>query len=210
MHINKCAGSSFYMWMHQNNIAPFGGSKGDHKIESIFLPEITNITTVRNPYDRMKSVYNQWKNNGWLKDIHLSDAGTSKPFTFSEFVKLLPECYENNNSNTLIKETYLGQWGHLKDFESPVGIRFIKPCSYWMKYIDKFKIFYFENLEEINSFFTNKGFHIKNGISNVIDGKTTTERKKSYIEYYTENEIKIINDLFHDDFVNFNYEKVKL
>ena len=127
MHINKCAGSSFYMWMHQNNITPHQGFRGDHKIESFFPPEITNITTVRNPYDRIKSVYNQWKKNGWLKDIHLSEAGTPKPFTFSEFVQQLPKCYENKNCKILIKDDKAAHWTDTPDSTSPIGIRFMKP-----------------------------------------------------------------------------------
>lgn len=200
MHINKCAGTSFYKWMQENNISPTSGHHGDHQIELNFLPQITNTTTVRNPYDRIKSHYNNWTRDGWLKEN----------LQFGQFIQELPRCYENNSCKTLIKDEYVDRWAYIPDFRSPIGIRFIKPCSYWIKYIDKFKIFYFENLGEIDSFFRDKGFEIKNGISNVIAGKTTTERKKSYIEDYTKNEIKIINDLFHDDFVNFNYKKVEL
>ena len=147
-HINKCAGTSVHHWLTANNILPAYGSTGDHLAHSgtallSFDPKIVNIVTVRNPYNRIYSIFKQWEKNGWIKN----------DMKLPEFIRLLPECYEENNCGKIVGvyENWLGT----PPDESPVGIRMIKPCSYWLKGLNKFKIFKLENLQTLQDFFIN-------------------------------------------------------
>jgi len=130
MHINKCGGTSIHQWFGDNDILPFDSAPGDHVIILNFDPEITNITTVRNPYNRVNSIFNQWRKNGWLQEMKLKT-----------FVKLLSECIKKESCENLIKPDVWNRWPDIPDFRSPVGVRMIMPCSYWIKNLKGFEIF---------------------------------------------------------------------
>ena len=65
-HINKCAGTSVHHWLTANNLLATYGTSGDHLVRSSadllsFDPKIVNIITVRNPYNRIYSIFKQWE-----------------------------------------------------------------------------------------------------------------------------------------------------
>mgnify|MGYP003625940465 FL=1 len=133
--------------------------------------------------------------NGWIKN----------DMKLPEFIRLLPECYEENNCGKIVGvyENWLGT----PPDESPVGIRMIKPCSYWLKGLNKFKIFKLENLQTLQDFFINNDYNIEVDISTIRVLPTVTDGEGSYLHKFDQEEKDIIEKLFHSDFVNFGYEK---
>ncbi len=208
MHINKCAGTSTHQFFSRNNIAPTHGPKesGAHIIITEYDKlwnnhNITNLTTVRNPYNRVYSIYKQWKINGWLRHV--------EPFTL--FVDLLPLCYEDNNAKKVISDKAYDKYKvHPRhpDEISPVGVRMIKPCSFWINDIERFKIFKVEQIHELEEYFASKGFEITASINNIKASTTITDGLQCYLDKYDKRQIDIVNELFDEDFKNFGYQKV--
>ena len=198
MHINKCAGTSAHSFFKANNIGVHNCNAGDHHIVKQFENDVKYLTTVRNPYNRVVSHFNQWVKNGWMQDIDLNT-----------FVSKLGECYEDNSPKKILTPAAFNRWSNLGT-ESPVSIKFLKPCSYWIQDSNRFKIFKFENISEMNYFFSETGYKIKKKIEEVKEQSTITDGLPSYIDKLNDDSIKIINELFAEDFQNFNYEKKEI
>tara|TARA_Y100001972_G_scaffold129253_1_gene195737 strand:+ start:3970 stop:4575 length:606 start_codon:yes stop_codon:yes gene_type:complete len=194
IHINKCAGTSIHRWFRNNLIPVWECNSGDHLIIKNYENDVTYITSVRNPYNRIVSHYKQWVINEWtdIKDVN-------------KFIQCFPECYKNNSTETLLKSNTYDFWKNADN--SPIGIRMIKPCMYWIKDTGIVKWFKFEELGYLQNYFINQGFTVSN-IHEVRVKKTITEGKKSYIDLLDSKSIQIINEYFKEDFEFFNYKMI--
>jgi len=208
MHINKCAGTSIHEFFKSNGIVPTHGpsSSGDHLIitkhDKLWNNlNITNLTTVRNPYNRVYSIYMQWCFNGWLR--------YEEPFTV--FVDQLPLCYQDGHTKRVISDTFYNKLkvrSKTPEELSAVGIRMIKPCSFWINDLERFKVFKVEEINELQNYFASNGFEITENINNIKAPETITEGEQCYLYKYDRRRIEIVNELFDEDFKNFDYEKV--
>ena len=116
MHINKCGGWSFHMWYKENfeqneskypvmhNCGP-----GIHNIIRVFSDDVAYLTTVRNPYDRVASIYYQWYKLGYLSHgvTAKGDPSTvgNREDPINRFVHRLHKCYEDNSSLPILNHT---------------------------------------------------------------------------------------------------------
>lgn len=196
LHINKCAGTSIHSYFKKNGIQMYNCAPGDHKIIEDFEEDVLYLTMVRNPYNRIVSHFNQWVSAGWIQGYDLNT-----------FVSKLRECYADNSTKKILAGTPLNRWGQLPNSTSPVSIKFIKPCRYWIRDMSRFKVFKFEELQAVDDFFTERGHIVKHNMQGVKEEKTITEGLPSYIDRLTDDSIRIINELFAEDFENFNYKK---
>tara|TARA_Y100000592_G_scaffold781_1_gene1277 strand:+ start:26061 stop:26687 length:627 start_codon:yes stop_codon:yes gene_type:complete len=208
MHINKCAGTSIHQFFKTNEITPTHGPRnsGEHLIitkhDKLWNNvNITNLTTVRNPYNRVYSIYKQWYFNGWLRH--------EEPFTV--FVDLLPLCYQDGHTKRVISDTFYNKLkvrSKCPEELCPIGVRMIKPCSFWVNDIERFKIFKVEEIDELENYFTSKGFEITTSINSIKAPVTVTDGEPCYLDKYDKRQIDIVNELFDEDFKNFGYQKV--
>ncbi|MHA1987694.1 MAG: hypothetical protein ACW98D_13750 [Promethearchaeota archaeon] len=205
VHINKTAGSSFHFYAKENNILLYNCKRGDHEIfnkDGEYSKTIENnvmyVATVRNPYTRTLSNWLQWIKLDYLNDETASD--------FNVYINKLITCFENNTTIPLLNERASSWSGK----ENMAGFRFVQPCTYWIKDLLEslnFKWFKFENLEEYDKFFEEKNIKIKKKCMDVVFKKTVTMGNNVRWDLLTKDNIKIINDLYADDFDNFDYER---
>ena len=201
IHINKCAGSSTKQWMEKNKIEHGKETKGScaHYIPEQFRDNTFYFTNVRNPYDRVASHYFQWERNSFLNE---------KIESLKDFVILLPLPYEIARPKILNSHT-IGRFSTLPLHDSAISPMFNKSCSYWIKDFDKVKVFKFEQLRTLQDFFQeNYTGILKYDITTTFVQNTKTKGLESYSHLYDQEMIEIINDLYSDDFINFNYTKL--
>ena len=210
MHINKTAGTSVRWWFTKHmNLALRPSKNWDTHSAHVILenfsdPTFFYFTIVRNPYDRFASHFFQWKKLGyWKRDLfdnHLSNFDM-----VNEYINLLSFMDMENMIESV----------HFRH----VQIEFVKPCSYWIKDWDRFKIFKTEELDKLVKFFED------NWDEPVYTGKnketllpkpwpkvgrahdTVTKQLPSYKHLYNNKSLKIIQEICHDDFENFGYER---
>ena len=205
IHINKTAGSSFHMYAKENNISLYDCKVGDHEIfnkngdySKIIENDVMYISTVRNPYTRTLS--------NWLQWIKLDYLNNETSSNFNIYINRLIICFDNNTTIPLLnKKSSL--WAGK---ENMAELRFIKPCTYWIKdllELSNFKWFKFENLKEYDNFFEKNGIKILKKYENVIFKETVTMSKNIQQDLLTKKNIEIINNLYIDDFINFDYKR---
>ena len=174
MHINKTAGKSIERWFDINN-SPIVGARQDacQGIINNFRDNAFYFTVVRNPYSRIVSQFIHWRDN--LKRL-------KNGISFKDYIL------------NLDNPSFFVQPNHLSKYQK----RFHMPCSYWIK-SDRFKIFKFENIEDLVKYFVNN-FDFKNNFPRL---NTTT--KNDVMSYFDKETIKIINEIMQADFENFGY-----
>ena len=197
MHINKTAGTSVVKWLNGNGIIRDAHrhnrdkkTNSTHRLIKDFNDDTFYFTIVRNPYDRFASHYFQWcaeNNDYWIKDI--IDGG------LNNYIHKL----ESGKYKEIIKKD--SYWRFQEGY--------VKPCSYWIKDFDRFKIFKTEKLKEMEIYFWdefNNGKQYKHGIGKENTNKVV-KNIQSYKHLYDDKSIEIIQDICKDDFDNFGYEK---
>jgi len=138
------------------------------------------FTFVRNPYDKLISAFKFSKQNNMIdKNLSLYDFLTKK----------------NNYSSYVYSHAYIQQTDHLLNLNNKLDIN----------YIGRFQCLY----EDLNQVLFNLGIkeikHVKLIENNTIYNKSNIE--SNYINYYDLSTIMLTNDLFSDDFKNFNFKK---
>lgn len=205
IHINKTAGSSFHFYAKENNIKLYNCKRGDHEIYNknekysrIAKNNVMYITTVRNPYTRTISNWLQWIKLDYLNKETVSD--------FNIYVNKLKTCFKNNTTIPLLNR----RASYWKGKSNMAGFRFIQPCTYWVNDLLKslnFKWFRFENLKEYDDFFKKNGIKIVKRYEDVIFEETVTMGNKIRWDLLTKENMKTINELYQDDFINFDYKR---
>lgn len=171
IHIPKTGGASIQHTLQNSNWGDVGGVLRHHQPINKKWGGIS-FAVVRNPYSRVKSMYNFYKNSrNVIKENNLND-----------FITNLSN-YQGIDRNLVFNPCF--------DF---ISINNVIEVDYILKY---------ENLQEdfkklCNTL--NLPVNIDLPKLNITNNKTQTE--------YTFNSINIINNTFHDDFINFNYTKL--
>jgi len=185
IHITKCAGTSIENIGKQNNIL-WGRFHKEYGSWHEFFPNKTKqlkleydwFTVVRNPYERLISEF-------YCKWWGINRHGKKDPNHVNE---------EEFNSHT--KSQILSR--------SQVGDHY----SEQYRYIDEnavIHILHFENIElEFNELMKKYKLDIK---LNRKDNQATSV-KKFTIESFTPELIKLINEVYHKDFITFDYKKI--
>lgn len=180
IHIPKAAGTSVYTSL-------FGEVKRNHirllyfeAYDASKFKRYFKFAIVRNPYDRLVSSYFYIKNKNDLYTPMLE-----KYPTFSSFVKAL------KNSATKVElfkiPHFNSQFYFLADRHGKVGVDFIG---------------HFENLE--NDY---KVIASKLGISTKLDHHNKSKHKP-YSEYFDSELIRIVNEVYNDDFTHLGYDRI--
>lgn len=185
IHITKCAGTSIENIGKENNIL-WGRFHKEYGSWHEFFPNKTKqlkleydwFTVVRNPYERLISEF-------YCKWWGINRHGKKDPNHVNE---------EEFNSHT--KSQILSR--------SQVGDHY----SEQYRYIDEnavIHILHFENIElEFNELMKKYKLDIK---LNRKDNQATSV-KKFTIESFTPELIKLINEVYHKDFITFDYKKI--
>jgi hypothetical protein len=258
-HINKCAGTSIKRWLDYNHLQrdsakhqivgydyeSRGRDKRKYINQILFKSKIgvwdgkekptliktddnvLYLTMVRNPYDRMASHFFQWERNRFFN---------KNCFDINSFISTLAKFYEKGYSNIKIiinnstDDMFIHGGTPSFRYRPAIDKRFIMPCTYWIRDMDRFKVFRLEydGLNKLQTFITTKlpigrthdgkyGSMINDPLSNILDMKHNhnpdlpnlfaDKRINNYMHLYNKKSIDIINNLFHSDFETFGYEK---
>ena len=93
-----------------------------------------------------------------------------------------------------------------KKYPWALELKFLLPCSEWIVDPTKFKIFKKENLEEAKEWFEQMGFKFKESWEFRYPN-TRTKALDSYKHVFSKSSLDYIGHQFHNDFINFGYEK---
>lgn len=175
VHIPKCAGVSVNKVLFRNLD---GGHRTLEEYSIIFEPEKFNnyfkFTFVRNPWDRVVSAFFFLKKGGYNeKDKAWAEKELKEYIDFDSFVKNWI-----NEENIWKVHHFRPQYHYILDSKNKISLDFIG---------------YFENI--CNDFYTiskTLGLNVKISESNA-------SRHKNYMEYYTEETMKIIADVYAKD-----------
>ena len=91
-------------------------------------------------------------------------------------------------------------------------LKFLLPCSEWIREPKQFKIFKIEELQLLQEFFTSGELkpNIIKHVPLTKDNRSSMTRTKqldSYKHMFSEQSIEFIQEAYHNDFVNFGYQK---
>ena len=81
----------------------------------------------------------------------------------------------------------------------------MRPCSYWIRDLSKFKIFKLEDNHERQQYFFDQGWY-QDGPRMGVYEHTKTQGLAGYKHLYDEKSLDIIKELFKEDFENFGYD----
>ena len=192
MHINKTSGDSTRRWFNQNSYY-LGNEPPHYYHRPIEVSEYSNIfyfTIVRNPYDRVAS--------HWLAWSESNDA----MHTLKDVNHYLSELHKDPHN---IRNFFKKDKVHLWDSPETPGFPMTQPCSYWIKELNRFTVFKFEEQEKMIKYFKDQGFVFNIELSSLRYG--VTKNLSSYKHLYTDKSIKLIQEIFAEDFDNFSYER---
>ena len=188
-----------------------------------FKDNVLFLTMVRNPYDRMGSHFFQWERNRFFND---------KCSDIDSFISTLAKFYEKgpsfSNMDMIIRTGTLKYFRYNKGttdsikYRPAIDKRFVMPCTFWIRDIDRFKIFKLEDngLNNIQRYYSDllKAQSKKITLSNILDkpeninpdyqDSFSRHTTNTYKHLYNKKSIDIINNLFHDDFETFGYDKI--
>lgn len=205
IHIPKCAGKSIKNYLKKVNSnnkkysidLKIGHKPANYNGATIFISnkEKLNLNNkiicfVRNPFSRIVSMYHYHKINKKHKD-------------FNEFVKKI---YEDKELVKYLKNTkFLYPDKEYDLLKTPKGTDVAyswKQCSTW---ITGDNFFYLGKIENIRDDLKKICKKLRVGFNEDIIHINKTSHK-DYRSYYNENSIKIIEEIYHDDLINFNYK----
>ena len=189
LHIHKNATSStrnalidlFAKYKHDSR--RYSDSSCYDDITDSFFDGYTKFTIVRSPYDRLASLFCQIKNIAPDKFLYPVLSKYVSPFSFENFCKFVADCPDEFSDLHFQSQTYFLTFpnGMMSD------IRLLRMESY---------------SEDIKSFFEELGEEIE-----ILHMNQSRPNKVDYIkDYYTPELIKLVNERYEQDFINFGYE----
>jgi hypothetical protein len=156
-------------------------------IEKYNFDKYTIFAFIRDPYDRAISSYEFLMNKKFDNRIDNS----IEKLSFLDFYKNY-EKYSNNIF--LYTHAFMTQYENIKNKYNNMQVNYL--CDYNNINADLINIL---KTNEI----TNPYEHVELIKNNF---KINSSKKKKITEYYCDESLKIINDLFKDDFINFNFK----
>ncbi|SDL39054.1 Sulfotransferase family protein [Maridesulfovibrio ferrireducens] len=152
-------------------------------VTSSAFNEYNKFTIVRNPYTRLASLYLHLMRVGSDEFLNSAFSKIIKPYTFSNFCKFIAICPDEFSNIHFESQTSI--------LTTPEGV--MKDVSFLR----------FENYAvEIAAFLAKAGEEIE-----VVHENRSRPSKCDYIsDYYTPELIKLVNERYKDDFINFGYE----
>jgi len=211
IHIPKCAGSTLRQHpdLKKSSVENFTGFQYTHtpysEIESHQTKNLFKFSFCRNPYDRLVSAFFCLKRDHNFKlydsfdDFVLHNFKNEKGNININFSKT------NRNTCSYVRRSLVDNSLHFNDF--------FKTQSYFVK--DKNGTINFDFVGKVESF--EKDFATLTTMINISDVKLkplnqNPNQDTKYIKYFDgpnkKEKIEIVNELYHEDFVNFDYEKI--
>ena len=140
--------------------------------------QYNKFTFIRNPYDKIVSA---WK--------YINKISLEPPITFRNFLRSKDTC----NPFTYF-HAFITQYEHLLNINNEL------------------KIDFFGKFEELNDNLSNILLRLNEKIKHSCAIKTNKKKNSSgdsinYVEYYTDDLIQIVNELFEIDFIKFGFKK---
>ena len=197
IHIPKTGGSSFEQWCYNN--MEFDRQQKHCTYEdakNIWGDLGTTFTFVRNPFDRMVSMFH-FIGQRAIERIELRKQGKRTKKSTNQQDDLLISEYYNKGFENWLNE-------HYNNIHNPfdLGIWMYERKTPMVHWIDN-KIDIIIKIEEIND----NIYKLEELFNRKIDLPiTNTTKRKDYEFYYNTNSRKIIEDLFKQDLEKFNYE----
>jgi len=188
IHINKCGGTSIKKIVNNHNhIIVLNNDDLINFSKTELWKKINKVTIVRNPYDRLLSLYHMLLRDG-LK-ISISD---------------ILDIITDENIKYRINQGGLqkGTPQYIKRHGLPMTHKHYSIFNTITNEIEVTKIFKFENI--INKFDKFKDYMLIEENLPHLNKSNNKNNKK----LFTDNEIERINNYFHLDFINFNYYKL--
>lgn len=211
IHIPKCAGSTLRQHpdLKNTSIENFTGFGYTHtpysEIENKQTKNLFKFSFCRNPYDRIVSAFFSFKKGCNFKlynsfdDFILHNFKNKKGDISINFSKT------SENTCSYVRRSLIDNSLHFNDF--------FKTQSYFLK--NKNGIVDFNFIGRLESF--QKDFTTLTTMINIKNIKLkplnqNSNQNTKYIKYFDgpnkKEKIEIVNELYHEDFVNFNYEKI--
>lgn len=179
IHIPKTAGTSILKYF-KNTEKGQVHDKISHNSYKHSVGKLKSFAMVRNPYDRLLSIFLHWKYN--LKRI-------KETTEFEEFVLNL------NEPKLWCKSQFVKKWQN----------KYIDPQVTWISNGKNVPIVdYIIKFENINEDFNN--FLVSEGFKDIKELPHTNKTKHTdYKDYYNDDMIKVVVDKYKKDLEYFNY-----
>ena len=210
IHINKCAGTSITRFLKsylhydsQSKIWPKSHATLQEIYDVMDIDEFNSFykfATIRNPYDRLKSIYYYGLRVGGMLGTNNFDELVKEPYnqfnmsTFENFILNLPQ---NKKICESSKETFNTMFLSITDYLSVNGeikVSRVIPFEYLnhdLKIIQKKLDLTDPNQKELP--------HLN---------KRSNKLKNKYSSNYSNKMKKVVKEVYEQDFKNFNFEEV--
>jgi hypothetical protein len=182
IHVPKVAGTSLTELLYGRHFGHHKAIDLEKRYPSLFRATF-KFAFVRNPWDRVLSSY-LFAKNGGTQDTNISEAAKYEIPEFDTFQQFVKEWLVNQDLET-VDPVFKRQ----SDFLFKDGILLVDFVGRLENFSEDVKL-----LEK------------KLSIKLDVPHKNKTVRTMHYSEYYDEESIKLITDLYKEDILNFTYE----
>lgn len=194
IHVPKCAGRSVAKIFFEDRFPykAFGGHWSAEYFQKYHVEEFNSyfkFSIVRNPYDRLVSAYHYFL-TGRMKGLeNFDNIDLKSALDLSDNFKDFCIRYFMHPRQAPIQ-------GHLKTQSHWILVDGTVAVDYLLHY---------EDLETGVNFLKEK---LSYGQESELTNMNSTEHLE-FMEYYDNELLKIVNSFYHEDFINFNYDKLK-
>lgn len=182
IHIPKTAGTSLVEALYDIDYSNHATIFDYLREDSLRAKRMTSFAVVRDPYERLISAYNYLMNDGKsMIDKAWNQMYLKKYSSLDDFVKKggLQKAIKRNAEHFIPQNKFV--------------------CALGVQYVNE--IFKFENMEKIHVFLNS--YQITN-VKFLNKGQHSDTGKDSFLSM---SAITIVNDLYHEDFKVFEYQK---